>query len=372
MLRILVRILVCSLSSLLGIGLLQGQTYPNFNGGTVNNSTCPSSCPTGGPTQLVITASNGSTFTENGLAPGAQVNLILVQQTASWTSSQAQTIESAVSTGVSQSWPGPPYVDYPSPTSQVTDTMPTIDPNTGFQDATTQNVISVVVAVSQADMLAICGSGSDACTASTFDPTTGYVTSSLTYISANYQNSAVEEHEVVGHGLDSLTDCTSCNSLMNSIDSSQAAGFTDTDLAQIYSDVANPAAEPVVSCTDPCNSSCYNYDPSGASCQDECGSNPCYSTICAGYSCNACGTNCGSGCTSDNDCPGGYVCMGGTCGCGTSCDDPSCSGYDACECQGQCADPSCDGNYDCDCLGECGGGGGGGSCYWYLECYDCS
>ena len=352
-------ILVCSIASVLGIGLAYGQTYPNFNGGNLTNNNPP---PTGGPSQQIIQMPSGTIVTENGLQPGAQVNVVLVQGTASWTQSQTQTLENAVNTGISQSGPGVPDEDYPPPNYQSADSLPTINQNTGFEGATTQNVISVIVAVAPADLPAGC-TNAGACTANTIDPSTGYVTSSLTYISSSYQTGTIEEAEIVAHGLDSLTDCTSCNSLANVDPSLQAPGFTE-------SDVNNPQPEPVSPCSDPCaNQSCQGYtcDACGTDCNGTCQtnddcpgglvcmggtcgcSNPCDDQSCSGYSCDSCGTNCSGTCTTNDDCPGGLVCMGGTCGCSNSCDDPSCSGYDPCECVGTCADPSCPGYDPCTC-----------------------
>jgi hypothetical protein len=90
-------------------------------------------------------------------------------------------------------------------------------------------------------------------------------------------------------------------------------------------------------------------------------SNPCDDTSCDGYSCASCGTNCGGGCGTSDSCPGGTVCMGSQCGCGNICDDSSCDGYSYCACND---DP-------CTCDGWCGGTGGPGpggggetNCFW--------
>jgi hypothetical protein len=54
-------ILVCSIASVLGIGLAYGQTYPNFNGGNLTNNNPP---PTGGPSQQIIQMPSGTSYRE--------------------------------------------------------------------------------------------------------------------------------------------------------------------------------------------------------------------------------------------------------------------------------------------------------------------
>jgi hypothetical protein len=80
------------------------------------------------------------------------------------------------------------------------------------------------------------------------------------------------------------------------------------------------------------------------------------SAPCAGATCGASGwdsSTCNQGCAADSDCAGGLLCLGGQCGCGNSCDDPTCPGFDnGCsniDCSNSCNDPSC-GGYDlCSC-----------------------
>jgi hypothetical protein len=127
--RIAVGLLACSCTGVFSGPVLFSQ-YPNFNNGQViNNDT------SGGPTRMAIGTNTGQVLVENGASPGAQVTLILVQGTASWTQGQADALVSAVSTGLQQGWPGPPYVAYPAPTYQTTDNTPQVDQSTGWQGA---------------------------------------------------------------------------------------------------------------------------------------------------------------------------------------------------------------------------------------------
>ena len=65
-----------------------------------------------------------------------------------------------------------------------------------------------------------------------------------------------------------------------------------------------------------------------------------------------CDSGCPSECQTDDDCPGGLVCINGQCGCSDACDDPSCPGYDdlTCNCPSNgCYSESCS-NFDyCTC-----------------------
>jgi hypothetical protein len=233
------------------IGLLYGQRqggYPSFNGGTVINSTTgtpgdPGTAPGPAPTSEIVQL-DGTTITLNGLEPGAQVNIILVNGTETWTSSEADSVESTIETGIAQSWPGTPYPDYPTPTVQITDTLPTIDQDTGFVGATTQNVIAVVQLDTPDDVEDECVAGAGGCTGNTFDPATAYTTSEYTSLSPDSLESASVTHEVDGHGLDNLTDCVSCDSSMYYIEGSQTPSFSPTDLDTIHLDFENPVTPP--------------------------------------------------------------------------------------------------------------------------------
>ncbi len=108
---------------------------------------------------------------------------------------------------------------------------------------------------------------------------------------------------------------------------------------------------------------------SGADCS--CGSGDC----CSG-SCNADGTcdlsQNGGQCSTDGDCSGGLVCLpGGTCGCSSVCDDPSCGSgyndYDTCGCSNSCNDPSCPG-YDLGACADCSNYCNSTSCPGYDAC----
>ena len=103
-------------------------------------------------------------------------------------------------------------------------------------------------------------------------------------------------------------------------------------------------------CPDCSNIRCSNYCTGSLVCvsntcvEDDppCDDNPpCDNAVCDTSNGTWNTDNCNSGCSTDDDCPGGLVCLSGSCGCSDICDDPS-----------------CDSNYNCDCLDECGGGGG--------------
>jgi hypothetical protein len=88
---------------------------------------------------------------------------------------------------------------------------------------------------------------------------------------------------------------------------------------------------------------------------------PCDDASCDGYDAAACNT-----CATDDDCPGGLVCTGGSCGCSDPCDDTSCSGYTYCGCNNdvvecdcpsnQCVSTSCPDYYNDGC--DVGNGSG--------------
>ncbi len=99
--------------------------------------------------------------------------------------------------------------------------------------------------------------------------------------------------------------------------------------------------------------------PGGLVCiNGTCGcSDPCDDPSCSGYSTSGCS----AGCRTDGDCPGGLVCSNGVCGCSDPCDDASCPGYSASTCDGtsgQCGSGSgaCPSGMCCSQYGYCGTG----------------
>jgi len=330
---------ICSLSRRFPFALLIGG-LAIFQAPAFSQTDCPA---------YSQTVTDGG-ITEAGMSNTAQIAVVLVNSASNtYSAAQTQSVQSAID-GLT-SIPGN---NQDASISISSSGMPDITSTGSIQNP----ILAVQVVANQPELMQVVPGCTEAwaCTVPYViqDGTDlGTFIGAKVYVMASQAQEYFEQlltHEL-GHGIFGWNDCSADNCISSIMESNfnpatAPSAPTSCDTAFRESQVTDSSCTSDAGCA------------GGLVCMNgACGcASSCDAPSCSGYSCDNCGTNCEGGCTSDADCADGLVCMGGSCGCNDVCDDTACDGYSYCACND---DP-------CMCDGECGGGG---NCYWTEGCF---